>query len=158
MSQSYHNKKAWSHRHGDKIIPGDHMGNGINKKFFTIIKNKIKNKIRLILQHVQETTYCEKTIFFIFHNLEKFIWRAFASALVLPVASLVLMLRQCYRRLHYMCTDLGRVSLTFHKLQNILSKFVSCRNRTSYENFKLQLFKHAQSHAYVQSFSLKYSL
>ena len=32
-------------------------------------------------------------------------------------------------------------------LQNILSKFVHCRNRTSYENFKLKLYTCAQSHA-----------
>ena len=32
-------------------------------------------------------------------------------------------------------------------LQNILSKFVCCRNRTSYEHFKLKLCSCAQSHA-----------
>ena len=32
-------------------------------------------------------------------------------------------------------------------LKNILSKFVYCRNRTSYENFKLKLCSCAQSHA-----------
>ena len=32
-------------------------------------------------------------------------------------------------------------------LQDILSKFVYCRNRTSYENFKLKLWTCAQSHA-----------
>ena len=32
-------------------------------------------------------------------------------------------------------------------LQNILSKFVHCRNRTSYVNFKLKLCECAQSHA-----------
>ena len=32
-------------------------------------------------------------------------------------------------------------------LQDILSKFVYCRNRTSYENFKLKLCTCAQSHA-----------
>ena len=44
-------------------------------------------------------------------------------------------------------------------LQNILSKFVYCRNRTSYENFKLRLCTFAQSYtwAHVQSFGLKFS-
>ena len=40
------------------------------------------------------------------------------------------------------------LSLTFREvLQNILSKFVYCRNHTSYENFKLKLCTCAQSHA-----------
>ena len=43
---------------------------------------------------------------------------------------------------------LGVVSLTFLRaLQDILLKFVYCRNRTSYENFKLKLCMCAQSHA-----------
>ena len=43
-------------------------------------------------------------------------------------------------------------------LQDILSKFVYCRNRTSCENFKLKLCMCAQSHwAHVQHFSLKFS-
>ena len=40
---------------------------------------------------------------------------------------------------------LGGVSLT--SLQNILSKFVYCKNHISYENFKLKLCTCAQSHA-----------
>ena len=35
----------------------------------------------------------------------------------------------------------------FRELQNILSKFVCCRNRTSYEHFRLKLCSCAQSHA-----------
>ena len=37
------------------------------------------------------------------------------------------------------------VSLTFRDLQNILTKFVNCRNRTYYENFKLKRCACAQS-------------
>ena len=41
-------------------------------------------------------------------------------------------------------------------LQNILSRFVYCRNRTAYVNFKLKLCTCAQR-AHVQSFSLKFA-
>ena len=37
-------------------------------------------------------------------------------------------------------------------LQNILSKFVYCRNRTSYENFKLKLCTRAQSHGFWHAY------
>ena len=40
-------------------------------------------------------------------------------------------------------------------LQNILSKFVYCRNHTSYENFKLKLCMCAQSHALGTKFQLE---
>ena len=50
---------------------------------------------------------------------------------------------------NFMVADgLGVVSLTFRELpQDSLSKFVYCRNHTSYENFKLKLCTCAQSHA-----------
>ena len=41
----------------------------------------------------------------------------------------------------------GGVTIVSRALQNILSKFVYCRNCTSYENFKLKLCTCAQSHA-----------
>ena len=41
----------------------------------------------------------------------------------------------------------GRFTNISQALQNILSKFVYCRNCTSYENFKLKLCTCAQSHA-----------
>ena len=40
-------------------------------------------------------------------------------------------------------------------LQDVISKFVYCRNCTSYENFKLKLCMCAQNH--IQNFKLKFS-
>ena len=55
--------------------------------------------------------------------------------------------RAIVRLSRYQCT--GGVSLTFRELsQNILSKFVYCRNRTCYEDFKLKLCTCVQSHAF----------
>ena len=45
------------------------------------------------------------------------------------------------------CPARGCFTNVSRALQDILSKFVYCRNRTSYENFKLKLCTCAQSHA-----------
>ena len=44
-------------------------------------------------------------------------------------------------------TEMIQYRLSFRELQNILSKFVYCRNRISCENFKLKLCTCVQSHA-----------
>ena len=55
--------------------------------------------------------------------------------------------------------DLGGVSLTFRELSKILSKFVHCRNQTSYENSSYNFVRvpKAMIWAHVQCFSLTFS-